>query len=105
MKKSKKLYTVQQAAKILGVTPKSVWSWINEGRIKAESEYFKGKGWGRDCLRISHTELQREKSAVAKCLWCKKVIKSAKNRLARKYCDPHHMYLYKKSIGYYEKKG
>ncbi len=103
MKKPGKYYTVEQAAEILGVTPKSVWNWIKTGRLKAEKEFVKGNHWARNCYKISHSEVMKEKNAVAKCLWCKKIIKTAKKRLASKYCNPRCMYLYRKSTGYYGK--
>lgn len=103
MKKTQKYYTVPEAAKVLGVSPKSVWNWIENGRLKAEQEYVKGDGWGRKCYRLSHAEVMKEKNAVARCVWCNKVIKGAQKKTSSKYCNPRHMYLYRKDTGYYDR--
>lgn len=102
MKKPVKYYTVQEAAKILGVTPKSVRNWIREGRLKAEKEFVSGKGWGHTCYKLSHSEVMKEKNTVPKCVWCEKVLKTAKRRLVSKFCCPEHAYLYRKSTGYFD---
>ncbi|MEN6296985.1 MAG: helix-turn-helix domain-containing protein [Rectinema sp.] len=41
----------QEAAKLLGITPKTLWSWIKQGKIRAAKP---GKGY-----RIPKSELSR----------------------------------------------
>lgn len=103
MNKSEKYYTIQEAAEFLGVSGTTVRKWIKEGRLKASKKLVKGWRWARMCYFISHSDLIKEKNAVARCLWCNKVIEGAKQRRVRKYCCSNHTYLHKKSTGYYKR--
>ena len=103
MTKRKEYYSAEEAAEILGVTTRSIHNWIRSGRLKAEQEYIKGKGWGRDVYKLLHAEVMKEKKTVARCKWCKKVIKDAKHHRVRSYCDNRHKYLHRKALGLYDK--
>lgn len=47
--------TTEQAAELFGVSGRTVWHWVQEGRIKAQ--VFKGDG--RSTIRIPRTEVER----------------------------------------------
>lgn len=50
-----KLYTTAEAGEILGVTGKTVWVWVNAGRIRAVNLSTGGK----PKLRIREDDLQK----------------------------------------------
>jgi len=85
------LVSAREAAKILKVDPKTVKTWVKNGRLKGT------------ILRImvEKTEVKVESTSLvhafeSKCLWCGKIFTSRHPGLARYCCRKHKdLYLYR----------